>query len=131
MCKVFNITRSAYYAWLKRSLSERKKEDEKLVLEIKRIHKQSYCTYGARRIKEQLNNEGTACGKHRVSRLMRENDVCSKLRRKFKATTYSNQNFNVDAPKKAYVGDITYIGTDEGWLYLVTVVDLYNREIVR
>lgn len=141
MCKVFNITRSSYYTWLKRPPSKRKKEDEKLVVEIKRIHNQSYCTYGVRRIKEQLNNEGTTCGKHRVSRLMKENNISSKLRRKFKATTYSNHNFNVapnllnqdfqiDAPKKAYVGDITYIGTDEGWLYLATVVDLFNREIV-
>lgn len=72
---------------------------------------------------------------------MNENNISSKLKRKYKATTYSNhnlnialnllkQNFNVEAPTKVYVGDITYIGTDEGWLYLATVVDLFNREVV-
>lgn len=141
MCKVLDIKRSSYYAWLKRPPSERKIRNEKIVTEIKRIHKESYGTYGARRVKAQLNAEGIECGKNKVSKLMKENNISSKITRKFKATTYSNhnynvapnllkQNFNVDAPKTAYVGDITYISTDEGWLYLATVVDLFNREIV-
>lgn len=141
MCKVLDIKRSSYYAWLKRPPSERKIRNEKIVTEIKRIHKESYGTYGARRVKAQLNAEGIECGKNRVSKLMKANNISSKITRKFKATTYSNhnynvapnllkQNFNVDAPKTAYVGDITYISTDEGWLYLATVVDLFNREIV-
>ena len=76
-----------------------------------------------------------------MSRVMNENNSSSKLKRKFKATTYSNhkfnvspnllnQNFNIEKPNKVYVGDITYIGTEEGWLYLATVEDLFNREIV-
>lgn len=141
MCKVFNIKRSSYYAWLKRPPSESQMKNEKLVVEMKRVHKESYGTYGARRIKEQLNADGIECGKNKVSKLMKENNISSKITRKFKATTYSNhnyniapnllkQNFNVDAPKTVYVGDITYIGTDEGWLYLATVVDLFNMEIV-
>ena len=141
MCKVFNIKRSFYYAWLKRLSSERQIRNEKIVIEIKRIHKESYGTYGARRIKAQLDADGTECGKNKVSKLMKENNISSKITRKFKATTYSSHNynvapnllkqdFNIDAPKTAYVGDITYIGTDEDWLYLATVVVLFNREVV-
>lgn len=107
----------------------------------KRVHKDSYGTYGTRRIKEQLKKDGICCGKNRISRLMNENNISSRLKRKYKATTYSNHNlnvapnllkqdFNFEEPNKAYVGDITYIGTDEGWLFLATVVDLFNREVV-
>lgn len=138
---VLEIKRSSYYSWLKRPESKRQKDDSALVEEIKRVHKESYGTYGARRIKEQLNKDGINCGKNRISRLMNENNIHSKLKRKYKATTYSNHNlnvapnllkqdFSVSEPNKVYVGDITYIGTDEGWLYLATVVDLFNREVV-
>lgn len=141
MCEIFNIKRSSYYAWLKRPPSERQLNNEKLIKEIKRVHKESYGTYGARRIKAQLDSDGIKCGKNKISKLMKNNNISSKITRKFKATTYSNHNynvapnllkqeFNIAAPKMAYVGDITYIGTDEGWLYLATVVDLFNREIV-
>lgn len=138
---VLEITRSSYYSWLKRPVAKRKKDDSLLVAEIKRVHKDSYGTYGTRRIKEQLKKDGICCGKNRISRLMNENNISSRLKRKYKATTYSNHNlkvapnllkqdFNFEEPNKAYVGDITYIGTDEGWLYLATVVDLFNREVV-
>lgn len=141
MCKVFDIKRSVYYAWLKKSPSKSQIRNEKIVIEIKRIHKESYGTYGARRIKSQLNADGIDCGKNKVSKLMKENNISSKITRKFKATTYSNHNynvapnllkqeFNIVEPKTAYVGNITYISADEGWLYLATVVDLFNREIV-
>lgn len=141
MCQVLDIKRGSYYAWLKRPEPNRKKEDDILLIEIKKAHRESDGTYGARRITAQLNKEGVACGKNRVSRLMNENNIFSKLKRKYKATTYSDHNFNVapnilkqdftvNQPNKVYVGDITYIGTDEGWLYLATVVDLFNREVV-
>lgn len=141
MCRVLKVTRGAYYSWIKRIPSKRKKEDDILSLEIKRIHRESGNTYGIRRIKAQLNKDGFSCGKNRVSRLMKENNIESKLKRKYKATTYSDhnlkicpnrlkQNFSVQMPNKIYVGDITYIGTEEGWLYLATVEDLFNREIV-
>lgn len=141
MCEILKIKRSSYYAWLKRPESKKKKEDAVLVIEIKRVHKESYETYGARRVAAQLKKDGVACGKNRVSRLMNENNIFSRLKRKYKATTYSDHNFNVapnlleqdftvNEPNKVYVGDITYIGTDEGWLYLATVEDLFNREIV-
>lgn len=141
MCIVLEIKRSSYYAWLKRPAAKRKKDDSVLVKEIKRVYKDSDGTYGARRVKAQLKKDGINCGKNRVSRLMKENNISSKLRRKYKATTYSNHNLNVapnllkqdfkvNTPNRVYVGDITYIGTGEGWLYLATVVDLFNREVV-
>ena len=141
MCNILGIKRSSYYAWLKRPPSERQLNDEKLVKEIKRVHKESYGTYGARRIKAQLDSDGIKCSKNKVSKLMKENNIFSKITRKFKATTYSNHNyniapnllkqdFNVEAPQKAYVRDITYIATEEGWLYLATVIDLFDRCVV-
>ena len=92
MCKVLDIKRVSYYAWLKRPEAKRKKEDSLLVIEIKRVHKESDSTYGARRITAQLKKEGIACGKNRVSRIMNENNISSKLKRKYKATTYSDHN---------------------------------------
>jgi len=141
MCEVLKIKRSSYYDWLKRPESNRKKDDKKLLKEIQRIHKKSYETYGIRRTKAQLNKEGIICGKNRVAKLMRENGIYSRLKRKFKATTNSNHNYPVapnllnqdfqsDVPNKKWVGDITYIPTDEGWLYLSGIEDLFNRKIV-
>lgn len=83
MCKVLDIKGSSYYAWLNRSPFERQKNDMELAIEIKRIHKDSYCTYGARRIKAKLNSEGINCGKNKVSRLMKENNISSKITRKW------------------------------------------------
>ncbi len=92
-------------------------------------------------MKAQLNKDGFPCSKDRVSRLMRENGIFSKLRRKYKATTQSNHNypvvenllnqdFKADNPNQKWVGDLTYIATDEGWLYLAGIEDLYHRKLV-
>ena len=131
MCQVLEVSRSSYYGWLKRPVSIRQKEDKILIEKMQRIHKESYKTYGIRRIKAKLNKEGISCGKNRIARLMRENGIFSRLRRKYKATTNSshrlpvapnilNQDFTADRPNKKWVGDITYITTDEGFLYLVS-----------
>lgn len=111
ICQVFEISRSAYYDWLKRPESKRKQDDKRLVEEIRRVHKESRETYGARRIKAQLNKDGFQCGKDKVSCLMIENNIHSKLKRKYKATTYSdhklpvaqnilNQDFEAEKPSK-------------------------------
>lgn len=141
MCQVFEVSRSVYYDWLKRPESKRKQNDKKLVEEIRRVHKESRQTYGARRIKAQLNKDGITCGKDKIYRLMNENNIQSKLKRKFKATTYSDheypvapnllsQDFKAEKPNEKWVGDITYISTDEGWLYLAAIEDLYSKEVV-
>lgn len=141
MCQVFKVSRSAYYDWLKRPESNRKKDDNKILIEIKRVHKESYETYGIRRVKAQLEKDGIKCGKNRVARLMRENGIYSRLRRKYKATTNSkhnypvapnllNQDFTAKNPNEKWVGDLTYIPTDEGWLYMAGVEDLFQRKVV-
>lgn len=141
MCKVLKVSRSSYYDWLNRPESSRKQDDKKLLIDIRRIHKDSYETYGIRRVKAQLNRDGIRCGKNRVARLMRQNGIYSRLRRKYKATTNSNhsypvapnllkQDFSSDTPNQKWVGDLTYIATDEGWLYLAGVEDLFNRKLV-
>ena len=141
MCQMLNIKRSAYYDWLNRAESKRKQNDNDLVKEIRRVHKESRNTYGVRRIKAQLNKENIVCGKHKISRLMNENNIHSKLKRKFKATTYSdhkypvapnllNQNFKAEKPNEKKVGDIIYVGTEEGWLYLASIEDLFQKEVV-
>lgn len=141
MCQVLSVSRSSYYQWLHRPESNRRKKDKKLIKEIKRIHKECYQTYGSRRMKAQLNIDGFSCSKDRVRRLMNENGIFSKLRRKYKATTQSNHNyplapnllkqdFTADRPNQKWVGDLTYIATDEGWLYLAGVEDLYHRKLI-
>lgn len=141
MCQIFEVSRSAFYDWLKRPESKRKKDDRKLVKEIKRIHKESYETYGIRRVQAQLNEDGFQCGRNRVARLMRDNAIHSCLRRKYKATTNSNhrypvapnlvdQEFTATCPNELWFGDITYIPTDEGWLYLAAIEDTFHKKIV-
>lgn len=141
MCIVLGVTRSGYYAWLNRPESQRIKDNKVLLKHIKRIHKKSRESYGILRITAQLHKENIPCGKNRVARVMRENNIYARSRRKYKATTNSkhnypvalnllNQDFSVDTPNKVWIGDITYIPTDEGWLYLAGVLDLFNRKIV-
>ena len=141
MCQVLEVSRSSYYGWLRRPVSVHQKEDEILVKKMRRIHKESYKTYGIRRIKAKLNKESIFCGKNRIARLMRENGIFSRLRRKYKATTHSNhrlpvapnilnQDFSADKPNTKWVGDITYIPTDEGFLYLAGIEDLFQRKLV-
>lgn len=141
MCKVLELSGSGYYYWVNRPESDKEKEDKKLLKEIKRVHKESHKTYGVRRVTAQLNKDGISCGETRVGRLMKENNIYCKTRKKYKATTNSKhnypvapnllkQNFEADKPDEKYVGDITYVWTDEGWLYLAGVEDLFNREVV-
>ena len=141
MCQVFNVTRSGYYAWLKRPESDRKRRNRDLLMDIRRVYKVSRGSYGSPRITKDLKKQGIICGKHRVARLMQKNGIVAKTKRKFKATTNSkhnfpvaenlvNQNFTVSRPNQVWVADITYIPTDEGWLYLAAVEDLFQRKIV-
>lgn len=141
MCEVLELSTSAYYAWLKCPVSLHQQEDQRLAEKIKTAHEASQGTYGARRICEDLREDGEQVSRARVDRLMKTQGLNSKAKRRFKATTDSghslpvfpnhlNRQFDVDAPDKVYVGDITYIPTREGWLYLAVLIDLYSRAVV-
>ena len=141
MCQVLQVNRSGYYAWFSRAESKRSSENKVLLMEIKGIYKKSHKTYGSPRITDSLHDLGYFCSRPRVARLMRANGIQAKTKRKFKVTTNSdhdypiapnllNQNFETDAANKIWVGDITYIRTWEGWLYLTIILDLFNRKIV-
>jgi putative transposase len=141
MCRIFNVSRSGYYAWLRRPRSHRKTEDDALSQLIKEIHEESNREYGSPKIHQELRRRGKRCGRKRVARLMRKDGLKAKTIRKFKATTNSdhslpvaanllNRDFSPAEPNKAWVADITYIWTNEGWLYLAIVIDLFSRAVV-
>lgn len=141
MCTTLEVSRSGFYAWLNREPGERSKSDARLLELIRELHKGSRGTYGAPRIHEALKTGGVRCGLNRVARLMRQSGLRSKVTKKFKATTNSkhdhpiapnllNQDFKTYSPDTIWVSDITYISTDEGWLYLATTMDLFSRAIV-
>jgi transposase InsO family protein len=135
------VSRSGYYAWLKRPESKRSRENKALLEEIKKIYAESRETYGSKRIHKELKKNKIDCSKNRVARNMKENNIVSIYKRKYKATTNSkhsqpvsenklNQEFKASRPNEKWVTDITYIQTKEGWLYLAAILDLYTKEIV-
>ncbi len=141
ICPVLGVKRSAYYAWEKRPLSKRKIESMNILSEIKKIHKETKEIYGSPRIHSELNDRGIKCGKNRVAKIMKENGICSKIKKKFRYKSKQpneaincenmvNRMFKIEQPDKVWVSDITYIQTREGWLYLCITLDLYSRRIV-
>jgi len=141
MCKVLNVSSSGYYAWYKRPVSAREMANQELVRAIKAAYNSSYETYGSPRIYHELKAYGVACSENRVARLMRLDGIRAKQVRRYKTTTKSNKTrpvapnllkrkFVADRPDQKWLVDITYIRTQEGWLYLATVLDLYSRQIV-
>lgn len=139
--KVLGVSKSGYYTWLKRPVSNQKKLKAKLTDKIKRIHIQSNGIYGSPKITKVLISEDVNVSQKTVGNIMKENNIKSKAVKKYKATTNSNhnlsispnllnQNFKVNAPCKVWVTDITYVWTSQGWLYLVTVMDFFSRRII-
>jgi transposase InsO family protein len=138
---MLEVSRSGFYEWLGRPESNRKVEDRKLVEQIKMFHCGSRATYGSPRIHRDLREAGYRIGKKRVARLMRQEGIRGKCKAKYKTTTKSNpsrpvesnvlkQDFVADTLDHKWVSDITYILTQEGWLYLAVVLDLYSRRVV-
>lgn len=143
MCRVLQVSRSGYYEWRNRKPSKRSVENEQLLVTIQEIYAASFESYGVPRIHAALRAKGHVVNKKRVERLMRLNGIqgISPRKKRWVKTTDSdhdfpiapnllNRDFQADAPNRKWVSDISYIETDEGWLYLATVLDLFSRKIV-
>ncbi len=138
MFSMFSIERSGYYAWLKRKPGKRQQVNELLDIKIIATFKAHKGRYGAKRMTDELHADGETCGKNRVAKRMNHLDLRAKAKKKFKMTTDSkhhlpvapnllNRDFCAGAPNQKWCGDISYVKTDEGWLYLAVVIDLYSR----
>jgi putative transposase len=141
LCMVMGIQRSSYYAWKKRKTSAREQKNQELVEMIHKIYKLSRRTYGYPRVYAQLRKDGVECNRKRIIRLMRQEGLQGRRKRRKIVTTDSkhsypvagnllNREFEARKPNEKWVADITYIPTTEGWLYLAGVLDLYSRRIV-
>lgn len=141
MCRVLCVSRSGYYAWLKRPPSDRERADHELAQLIRATHERSRGTYGSPRIHAELRAQGCKVGRKRVARLMRCHALIARQRRRFKVTTHSlpgrpvapnvlKQQFSAQHPNEKWLADITYVPTQEGWLYLAAVLDVHSRLIV-
>ena len=142
MCRALEVSRSGYYAFKKRPESRRRIENEKLLIEIRRVFLNNDRNYGSPRIWNQLNNvECIRCSLNRVAKLMRGAGIVAVQKRKFRLTTNSRhdypvwpnilcRNFTIERPNAVWVSDITYVWTFEGWLYLAAVLDLFSRGVV-
>ena len=141
MCRALKVSPAGYYAWGTRSESERRKANRALLAEIRAIHTESRQTYGSPSIWDALVKRGHRVNEKRVARLMRESAIRAKTVKKWRATTDSrhklpvaanalDRQFAVTAPNRVWAGDITYISTGEGWLYLAVVLDLFSRTVI-
>lgn len=141
MCRVLEVSRSGYYAWLKRPPSKRAQEDARLTKRIRKLHERSRGTYGAPRIHADLKAEGVRVGRKRVARLMKAAGLRGVSRRKYVVTTRRamrarpapdlvQRDFSADGPDRLWVADITYVATWAGMLYLAVVMDVWSRRIV-
>ena len=140
MCRLLGVSRSGFYDWLRHPLSDRALEDQRLLGLIVAAYTSSHGVYGAPRIFLDLREAGETCSKHRVARIMRANNI--KALHGYRAPRYTRgatsllmpntlqRGFTVQRPNQAWVTDITYVRTWEGWLYLAVVMDLYSRRIV-
>jgi len=141
MCRLLSVSRSGYYRWKNRPRSGRDQANRMLTADIKRIFDDEKGRPGSPRISRRLQEEGKSASRHRVAKLMRDNGLRAKAAKKYKATTNSNhalpvapnlleQNFTADVPDQKWVSDITTIWTEEGWLYLSVVLELYSRRVM-
>lgn len=141
MCRALAVSPAGYYAWAARPESRRTAANRRLVTLIRVIHAESRSTYGSPRVHATLQAQGQRIGEHRVARLMRTSAIRAKRVKTWRVTTDSahqypvvpntlNRQFVVAHPNQVWAGDITYVWTAEGWLYLAVVLDLYSRRVI-
>jgi putative transposase len=144
MCRVLAVSKAGYYAWRKRALSERRKRDAELRLHVVAFHRESNRRYGSRPILRDLRDIGQRVGRKRIVRIMRSAGIFGKQRRAFRVTTdskhshpipgnYLDRHFapmELETTNRVWAGDITYLQTHEGWLYLAVVLDLFSRRVI-
>jgi transposase InsO family protein len=141
MCKVLKVSRSAYYNWCNGKSSKRAESNSAMIKEIRIVYNNSKGTYGSPRIAKELNSQGISTSKKRVAKLMKKEGIQSKIRKKYKITTDSShkypvvenkldRNFIAEELGAKWVSDITYIHTNEGWLYLTAILDLADRKVI-
>lgn len=141
ICALLGVSRSGYYAWKNRKPSQRDQINQALIDHIRRIHRMSRKAYGSPRVYVQLRKQGYRCNQKTVARLMRQDGIKGQRRYRKVITTNSNhkfptasnvlnREFTADGPNQKWVADITYVPTEEGWLYVAGVLDLFSRKIV-
>jgi putative transposase len=141
LCSVLAVSKSGFYAWTRRPPSARKKADAVLAVEVASTHERTRRVYGSPRVHADLRARGVRVGRKRVARLMREQGLQARQKRRFRKTTDSvpaspiapnllARNFDTSAPNEAWVADVTFVATGEGWLYLAAIVDLFARRVV-
>jgi transposase InsO family protein len=140
-CDVLGVSRSGFYAWKGRPESRRTLEDAEVLIEIKAASEVGRGNYGSPRVHRELRAQGRRIGRKRVERLMRQEGIVARKKRRFRKTTDSNhkhpiapnvlaRKFDVELPDTAWVTDVTYVWTHEGWLYLAAILDLFSRRVV-
>jgi putative transposase len=141
MCGVLGVSRSGYYSWLRRPVSQRVQANAALLERIQAVHLQSRQTYGAPRIHAELCAQGQPAGRHRIARLMRRHGLAAKMTRRFRLAARSKMNpppapnrlhapFVIRQANRQWVTDLTFIPTRAGWLYLAVVLDLFSRKVI-
>lgn len=149
MCSILGVSRAGYYAWINRPVSKREKDNKALLKDIREVFKASNNTYGSIKIRKTLEAKNTAgrnckllrINHKRIEQIMHKNEIRSKVKKKYKATTDSNHNlpvaenllnreFESTKPNEKLVSDITYVPTDEGWLYVAGIMDLCGGKLV-
>jgi transposase InsO family protein len=142
ICKVLRVSRSVYYDFQRRKPSARLIENKKITEQIKRAYKESKNRYGSPKITHSLVLDGWKVSRQRVARIMRFNGIRSIVSKKFRVSTtdsshkypiaenHLNRNFTARRPAEKWVSDITYIHTDQGWLYLTIIMDLFDRKFI-